>query len=904
MFKRTQTYSLQVSLKSLIACGLIAVSTTQIYAEQAVPNGQGIPEPVWNGPIPITWGDCIPVPIAPMAMPPARNNRGMGMPYAGPLPMPSGAFPSLAPAPINRQIPPPAFLLPPPGPFFDVAPAAPLPLMPMPPIVPTTACNDTEDKLITLQEHYNLAAAASRKKIEELTQTLKDSQNQLQDSIASVEMMAKSKSSNQANTNELADSLSKLKQTSEAMISMQEQENADLKKQLAALNKRLNTATESSKSQAQKLLALGHTTKDLDALKKQLTNLTALNNAFQEEIANLKSKTAGSESLKKQLADAIASKQSLEIKLNELLKSSADTINKSSSAAEKSLTKAKEASTKAHVLSSQLEASTNQLNTLKQQFETLKIQLGSANAANKKLQAQLAALKTNDENKNKTIFGLKQSSSQLAEIQKAYQAQQSKTKGLEQQLIALQKLKTELTYDKTRSADLLKQNEALKKQLADLSATYKNTEAQFAALKADGANKNKTIYGLKQSASQLIAIQQAYQASQNKIKNLEKQLAELSAANKKTEEQLTALKAGDTNKNKTIQGLKQSASQLIALQQAYQASQNKNKNLEQQLAGLEKLKTELANCKTNGEVLSKEIAASRQNTENLKAELANYKTHNEKLSNDIAASRNENASLQAELAKLKNTSDSQAQKLSALMSTSTELEQLKAKYQSLSSSKQELLAQLASATADKDKDGIIDKSDKCPFTPEGTVVNALGCIADADNDGVPDSNDKCPASPVGSHVNEQGCPKIQDSDNDGVANANDLCPSSTPGTSVNEFGCSAAENITLKGVNFKLGSAKLTDASLPILDAAAETLKKHPNLKIEVAGHTDNQGFAGVNRRLSQRRANTVMIYLIRKGVKAESLTAKGYGEKQPITTNDSKENRALNRRVELKILK
>ncbi len=780
MFKHIHNISWQISLKSLLACSLIAISTTQVNAGQG---GQSmpLPAPVWNGPIPITWGECIPVPVEPMAMPPlnnSNNNMGMAMPYA-PTPMLPGTMP---PAP---------FLVPPPGPFYDVAPAAPMPpLLPLPPVAPAAACNEYEDKLNTLQEHYNLAAEASRKKIAELTETLKDTQNQLQDSVTSLEMMSENKASNQTDTHALANNLASLKQTSETMISMLEKENTELKKQLAALKNRLKASMESSKSQAQQLMLLGSTNKDLDALKKQL-------------------------------ADATASNQALKIKLNELLKSSAETIKASETKTEKALLEAKQ--------------SKEQLDALKKQFDAMGMQLNGIYAENKKLKTELATLKANAENKNKTIYGLKQSSSQLAQIQQAYQAQQNKTKVLEQQLVQLQALKSELEQYKTNAANLQQQKDA---QVA-------TTEA------------------------------------------LKKQLAELRTANEDIQAQLSKLKEEDKNKNKTIFGLKQSTSQLLALQQAYQASQNKTKTLEQQLAGIEKIKNELASCKAKSDELGKEIAAAKE----------------------------KNATLKTEIAALKNNSDSQAQKLAGLMAVSAELAQLKEEYKNLGAKNEQLTAELASATADSDKDGVLDKSDKCPFSPEGASVNAQGCVADKDNDGVADNIDQCPESPLGSHVNEQGCPKDQqtaqndvankdDTDKDGVPNASDLCPESAAGASVNDFGCTASENITLKGVNFRLGSAKLTPASLPILDAAAETLKKNPNLKIEVAGHTDSQGFAGINKRLSQRRANTVMIYLIRKGVKAENITAKGYGESKPVTNNKTRKNRAKNRRVELKILK
>ena len=89
---------------------------------------------------------------------------------------------------------------------------------------------------------------------------------------------------------------------------------------------------------------------------------------------------------------------------------------------------------------------------------------------------------------------------------------------------------------------------------------------------------------------------------------------------------------------------------------------------------------------------------------------------------------------------------------------------------------------------------------------------------------------------------------------------------------------------------------------MPIINAAASTIKKNPNFNIEIAGFTDNQGLAYVNKKLSKRRANSVMIELIKQGVDANRLTANGYGEKYPVTDNKTETGRADNRRVELKI--
>lgn len=139
-----------------------------------------------------------------------------------------------------------------------------------------------------------------------------------------------------------------------------------------------------------------------------------------------------------------------------------------------------------------------------------------------------------------------------------------------------------------------------------------------------------------------------------------------------------------------------------------------------------------------------------------------------------------------------------------------------------------------------------------------------------------------------------------DDDKDGVLNPGDFCPNTSAGTQVDAFGCTIDEAIVLRGVNFHTDSDKLTDESIAILDGVATTLLSHPELKLEVSGHTDSDGDDAYNKDLSQRRAEQVRKYLGDKGVKVESLTAKGYGEEKPIATNETSEGKAMNRRVEL----
>ncbi len=203
---------------------------------------------------------------------------------------------------------------------------------------------------------------------------------------------------------------------------------------------------------------------------------------------------------------------------------------------------------------------------------------------------------------------------------------------------------------------------------------------------------------------------------------------------------------------------------------------------------------------------------------------------------------------------------------------------------------------------DGDNDGVKDSKDKCPNTPEGVTVDADGCELDSDNDGVKDSVDSCPNSPAGAEVDEKGCER--DNDNDGVVNSLDQCPNSPEGLAVDAVGCTkAAQVIILEGVNFKTNSAELELNAKTILNKTAESLNLAPGLRVEIGGHTDWVGPAAYNKRLSNKRAESVKSYLISRGVSSSNLETQGYGESTPVADNKTADGRARNRRVELKTL-
>ena len=148
-----------------------------------------------------------------------------------------------------------------------------------------------------------------------------------------------------------------------------------------------------------------------------------------------------------------------------------------------------------------------------------------------------------------------------------------------------------------------------------------------------------------------------------------------------------------------------------------------------------------------------------------------------------------------------------------------------------------------------------------------------------------------------------------DSDGDGVNDCDDKCPGSQAGQTIGPDGCPVPVSIDLKGVNFDFDKSTLRPDAVSILNEAIEILKRYPELKVEVAGHTDSKGTDAYNQSLSERRATAVYDYLTGNGIAASRLVGpNGYGESRPIAPNtnddgsDNPDGRARNRRTELNV--
>jgi len=164
--------------------------------------------------------------------------------------------------------------------------------------------------------------------------------------------------------------------------------------------------------------------------------------------------------------------------------------------------------------------------------------------------------------------------------------------------------------------------------------------------------------------------------------------------------------------------------------------------------------------------------------------------------------------------------------------------------------------------------------------PGSAAAKAAAACADSDGDGICDTADLCPETPKGISVDDKGCP-------------------------VEKKAAKGDPNQKFDDVHFAFDRSELTDYAKVVLDNAAKVIddltKSYPQLKLDISGHTDWDGTDGYNQALSERRANVVRQYLLRKGVDGGRMNVQAYGEARPKATNETDEGRALNRRTEVR---
>ncbi len=228
---------------------------------------------------------------------------------------------------------------------------------------------------------------------------------------------------------------------------------------------------------------------------------------------------------------------------------------------------------------------------------------------------------------------------------------------------------------------------------------------------------------------------------------------------------------------------------------------------------------------------------------------------------------------------------------------------------------------------DSDGDGIPDKDDSCPTTAGMAEFN--GC-ADTDGDGIADPNDKCPnvaglakfggcpdTDGDGIEDAKDACPEVAglrrfrgcaDTDGDGIADPKDKCPAEA-GPAEND-GCPNPTEEAIEALNelgatvqFELNKADLKPEAIELLISVYDIMTKFGNTNFSIEGHTDTSGPKAFNQKLSEDRAEKVKSHLVEKGVDGTRLSTKGFGEDSPKVSNNTRDGRITNRRVEFKVV-
>ena len=201
---------------------------------------------------------------------------------------------------------------------------------------------------------------------------------------------------------------------------------------------------------------------------------------------------------------------------------------------------------------------------------------------------------------------------------------------------------------------------------------------------------------------------------------------------------------------------------------------------------------------------------------------------------------------------------------------------------------------LSDGAEDANQDGFLDPGESSPT------------LIDTDGGGVNDLDESQNLQMDPQNASDD------DGDGDGVAEPYDHCPGTDEGAEVDAQGCASGQTPQLvvmsdvmefEGIHFETGSSQITADSEETLQAARQLLERNPDVRVEIAGHTDDRGSAAVNQRLSTARAEAVRRWLIEHGISPGRLEARGYGESQPAHDNSTEEGRRHNRRIELRRL-
>ncbi|MBT8117350.1 MAG: OmpA family protein [Gammaproteobacteria bacterium] len=422
-------------------------------------------------------------------------------------------------------------------------------------------------------------------------------------------------------------------------------------------------------------------------------------------------------------------------------------------------------------------------------------------------------------------------------------------RGKLEESLAIERTLTEKMTRNTRERQV--HTSELSAALNTASATMERNQQQI----IDGQAQNQELAAERDRLRDELASRNEELAALNlELQDATQALEQAQAGASSTGEELDAARAQIETRDNELTALRADlAKQQTELQNLVQTRTEERDQLRTELAGRDEQLAELQ-AQAEDDTTDEELDTARAQIETLdnelsevNAELETWKTTSQETDASLAAVKDEREGLQTNL---DDCNQELAQARAALTDLQTEMDAL------------DLERLVVIETASPPAAG---------GTEAAETVALQGVTADADGDGIPASRDLCPGTP--------------------------------PGTAVDSTGCATGAAISLEGVNFLYDSHELTADAQRILDRVATVINQHPDLRLQVAGHTDATGDPSYNQWLSMQRAEAVMDYLVAQGVKRAHIGAVGYGGQRPVADNDTLEGLKKNRRVELRRL-
>lgn len=592
---------------------------------------------------------------------------------------------------------------------------------------------------------------------------------------------------------------------------------------------------------------LSQVQKDLEQVRKEA-------GAAQEKVKTLEPYAVQVEALQKQLTEVQTSYKAEQVKAEE---------------AGKKVLELEPYAGKAENLQQELTAAQQQVQGLDQKASSQEAELG-------KLQQELAAQKQAAASFNDEKIGLSSEIAALKDMNKKSHAAQAL---LGEKENALDKLQAQLT----QLQPLQGQVDELNKNLDEKEKTLKVQQDALGALEK-----------LKQEVESL---KKAAEEAKLKSGEQEKIIVDLTASKKELEDRLAAMPdvVALQQKTKDLDAtVSEQTAQLTKAQGEKEKADADVTHLQKKVEELTAAQQTFTGREGELQKVQEELAALKQASESLTSELEFYKTKADASEQQLAAMQKDKGNLeemlrtsQVEITRLKGEVSELTSKAAGEQGKSEEIQQAESQIQNLQADKETLQQK-------------IEEYNTKIASLEAQVTDLQKKLEEQQSQ----TNEPVAAAVAVPEVTGSIAAGQKDTDKDSVPDSDDLCLNSPAGQEVNAVGCVPQAGIILEGVVFQTGSANLTSGAQAKLDQVAATLEKQGNLKVEVAGYTDSVGNADMNRQLSQQRAESVVAYLIGHGVGKDRLSARGYGQENPVASNGSAAGRLKNRRVELHLEK